>query len=345
MCHFFLASGYASTGSLTAVIGPSGCGKTTLMAAIAKRIRGSDVQGQVYLNDVEVSAHEIRSRSAFIPQADVLIESLTLLEHLRFIAKLKFGRRCRAAEDKILDIFVLLGLFSVSSSRIGNLSGGQRRKLMLAGELLHDPRILICDEATSGLDSFSALSVVKTLRLLSGVTNQDQHNSNGDANHIIPRIVMCSIHQPSSELFHLFTHVVILQSGTVVFQGTLDEAEVSFSRIGLACPVMYNPAEHYVRATSEHRLRIMKFPIHEAIEGITHFEIDDKEVPMLVAGDLELKPLDRTNNIYKVPKTTAWLTQLVSLIQRSSKVSLRGYKQQLIESAFYLVSRLETHNL
>lgn len=204
------------------MIGASGSGKTTLMAAIAQRIQ-NNVQGEVYLNERRVSPRELRSCSAFVPQADVLLDSLTPLEHMRFLAKLKFGdSHSEETEQKILEIFMLLGLFSVSTTHIQRLSGGQRRKLMLAGELLSDPKILICDEPTTGLDSFSAASVIKSLRQLAGipedVVRQDQLVQLPSATS---RIVMCSIHQPSSELFHHFTNIILVQGGRVVFQGTL----------------------------------------------------------------------------------------------------------------------------
>lgn len=319
-------SGEAKGGTLTAVIGLSGSGKTTLLAAISQRIRGN-IDGQVYLNDRWVSSHELRSCSAYVPQADMLLDTLTPLEHLRFLAKLKFGNR---TEEKILDIFMQLGLFSVSNSRIASLSGGQRRKLMLAAELLHDPKILICDEPTTGLDSFSALSVIKTLRKLTGDgTDQLLEDLESSPRRFLqppamtPRIVMCSIHQPSSEVFQLFTNVILMQSGKIVFQGSQDEVANAFSRAGLSCPYLYNPAEHYVRMSSKQQLKLTQ-----------------KKVSFKREENCEDEPKGISLDPNSTRRNTCWWNQTCYLMQRTGRTYIRNYQQHLIESTFYLVSRL-----
>lgn len=311
-------SGSVKAGTLTAVMGPSGSGKTTLLAAISKRIRG-DIEGQVYLDDYPASPNHLKSCSVYVPQADFLLDTLTPLEHLRFLAKLKFGAFIiNEVEAKIFEIFIQLELFSVANTRIGKLSGGQRRKLMLAGELLDDPRILICDEPTSSLDSFSALSVVKSLRQLAGC-------------HDLPRIVLCSIHQPSSELFHIFTHLILVQNKNIVFQGTLEEATIAFTQAGLACPDLYNPAEHYVRMTAYHQITLNQISKPQASnEDVETFERKPNSFIR------ETQRIASEETITDRQHTT-WFNQTFCLMQRSIRISFRSYTQHLIESSFYLV--------
>lgn len=130
-----------------------------------------------------------------------------------------------------------------SNSRIGNryddlvgsgISGGELRRLAFAAEILTNPPILICDEPTSGLDSYLAESVVKMLRKL---TNSG-------------RTVICTIHQPSSEVFILFDRLLLLTEGRFAFMGTLPEAQEHFNSLGMVCPNQFNPADHYLRQIS-----------------------------------------------------------------------------------------------
>lgn len=97
-----------------------------------------------------------------------------------------------------------------------------------------DPSIIFCDEPTSGLDSSNALSVVSSLQKLVG-NIKDKSHQNGRSNDIPTtfknnKLVICSIHQPSSEVFACFSHIILMQDGQIAFQGTLRQAEFYFSR-------------------------------------------------------------------------------------------------------------------
>lgn len=123
-----------------------------------------------------------------------------------------------------------------SNTRIGSgddekvLSGGERKRLAFAVELLNNPVILFCDEPTTGLDSYSAQQLVQTLYDLAkkGTT------------------ILCTIHQPSSQLFDMFNNVLLLSEGRVAFTGSPQNALDFFAQNGYRCPEAYNPADYLI---------------------------------------------------------------------------------------------------
>ena len=108
-----------------------------------------------------------------------------------------------------------LNLEKCENTRISNLSGGERKKVNLAGELLTEPDILFCDEPTTGLDSFSALAVLKTLRKIAQKGR---------------KAVICTIHHPTSDAFQCFTDIILVHKGEILYQGPTEEARTFFER-------------------------------------------------------------------------------------------------------------------
>lgn len=114
------------------------------------------------------------------------------------------------------------------------ISGGEKKRLAFGTELLNDPSIIFADEPTSGLDSYMTRGVCTTMRKLA------------DSG----KIIMCVIHQPSSQTFDLFTHLLLLAKGRVVFLGPLCRLNTYFSKMGLECPKFHNPADFYIQQLS-----------------------------------------------------------------------------------------------
>lgn len=114
-------------------------------------------------------------------------------------------------------------------------------------QLLTRPHLLFCDEPSTGLDSYNACSIISTLKELAGYTSEPKLFQKP----LESRIVVISIHQPSSDVFHLFTNVILMNAGRIVFHGTTQEAEKLFTDMNLSCPPCFNPAEHYIRIISD----------------------------------------------------------------------------------------------
>jgi len=130
-----------------------------------------------------------------------------------------------------------LGLMKCQHAVIGipgvkkGLSGGERKRLSFASQILTDPSVLFCDEPTTGLDAFSAERLVLMLKDL---TRRG-------------KTVVCTIHQPSSETFALFDRLVLLAEGRIAYQGPTNGALTFLESVGYKCPPTYNPADFYVQ--------------------------------------------------------------------------------------------------
>ncbi|XP_054167873.1 protein white-like [Oppia nitens] len=237
-------SGQAKPGQLMAIMGSSGAGKTTLMNVLTQRnLTGYKLNGSVKLNDRPMDRNQLKQVAAYVQQDDLFIGSLTVREHLKFQARLRMHPLLSATDrsDKVNKVAKELGLMKCIDATIGTaetkkgISGGEKKRLAFASELLTDPSILFCDEPTSGLDSFMTLNVCEVLQNMA---------SNG-------KTIICTIHQPSSEAFALFNQLLLMADGRVAYLGTPENALDYFSKLlGLNCPNNYNPADFYIKHLS-----------------------------------------------------------------------------------------------
>jgi ABC-type multidrug transport system ATPase subunit len=230
-------AGAVRAGTCLAVMGPSGAGKTTLINALSRR--GPLTEGEVTYDGARWDA-SMRRRVAVVEQEDVVNASLTVRETLTFASLLRLPVRNQderaAAMKRVEDLISLLRLDGCADTRVGDatasetrgISGGERKRLCIAEQLLPRPALLFCDEPTSGLDSSLALVVVRALADLasaSGVT------------------VIASIHQPSSQVFLTFNNLLLLHSGHAVYLGPTHEAAIHFAALGQPCPDGWSHAD------------------------------------------------------------------------------------------------------
>ncbi|PAV58042.1 hypothetical protein WR25_18809 [Diploscapter pachys] len=235
--------GTANPGEVLAILGSSGAGKSTLLNVLTQRnLDFIRVSGDIRVNGLRVDKEYMKKVSAYVQQDDLFIGSLTVEEHLRFNAVLRMNDRYSDREQKrrVKQVISDLGLKSCANSIIGTrtrkgISGGERKRLAFASEILTSPPMLLCDEPTSGLDSFLAHQVIQVLKKLAerkGMT------------------IIITIHQPSSQIYHLFDRIYFMAEGRVVFCGTRDEAELMWTGLGLPTPLNFNPADHYISTLS-----------------------------------------------------------------------------------------------
>ncbi|OMO60539.1 ABC transporter-like protein [Corchorus capsularis] len=229
-------SGEAKPGRLLAIMGPSGSGKTTLLNVLAGQIMASP---RLYLSGLlEVNGKPSSNKAykfAYVRQEDLFFSQLTVRETLSLAAELQLPEISSVEErDKYVNSLLFkLGLVNCADSTVGDakvrgISGGEKKRLSVACELIASPSVIFADEPTTGLDAFQAEKVMETLRQLA----QDGHT------------VICSIHQPRGSVYDKFDDIVLLAQGALVYAGPAhDEPLQYFSRFGYQCPDHANPAE------------------------------------------------------------------------------------------------------
>uniref|UniRef100_H3G6W9 ABC transporter domain-containing protein n=1 Tax=Phytophthora ramorum TaxID=164328 RepID=H3G6W9_PHYRM len=201
-------SGFALPGSITALMGSSGAGKTTLMDVIAGRKTGGKITGKILLNGYEASDLAIRRSTGYCEQMDVHSEAATFREALTFSSFLRQDSSVPATTkyDSVNECIELLGLEDIADQIIRGSSMEQMKRLTIGVELAAQPSVIFLDEPTSGLDARSAKLIMTGVRKVA------------DSG----RTIICTIHQPSSDVFALFDSLLLLKrGGETVFFGDL----------------------------------------------------------------------------------------------------------------------------
>ena len=224
--------------SLTAIMGSTGAGKTTLLNAVANRFEPTS--GAIKVNGVSTRQAAMQRRLGYVMQHDKLMPTQTVKETMMFAAKLQMPEATSHAdcEKRVENIISELGLQKVANSMVGSpavggrgLSGGERKRVSIALVLIPDPDILLLDEPTTGLDSFTAEAVTDTLRELAEAG----------------RTVIMTIHQPSSVMFSTFSNLLLLANGRVVYSGDAQASVEYFNELGYPCPQYSNPTDYFMK--------------------------------------------------------------------------------------------------
>ncbi|CAA7044774.1 unnamed protein product [Microthlaspi erraticum] len=229
----------AESSKILAVVGPSGTGKSTLLKIISGRVshKSLDPSSSISINGRRVSDYNhLRRLCGFVPQDDDLLPLLTVKETLMYSAKFSLrDSTAKEREERVESLLTDLGLVLVQDSFVGEgdeedrgVSGGERKRVSIAVEMIRDPPILLLDEPTSGLDSRNSLQVVE---LLASMAKSKQ------------RTVVFSIHQPSYRILDYISDYLILSRGSVIHFGNLEHLEDSIAKLGFQIPEQLNPIE------------------------------------------------------------------------------------------------------
>jgi ABC-type multidrug transport system ATPase subunit/ABC-type multidrug transport system permease subunit len=235
--------GICSPGEVTAIMGASGAGKTTFLDILARKNKRGQVSGDFYVNGEKVSDSDYKRVVGFVDQEDTMLPTLTVHETILNSALLRLPRdMSRAAkEQKVYEVEKELGIHHIRDSLIGSeegkgrgISGGEKRRVGIACELVTSPSIIFLDEPTSGLDAYNAYNVIECL-----VTLAKNYK----------RTVIFTIHQPRSNIVALFDRLILLAQGKTVYSGSFSQCQGYFDSIGYECPVGFNIADYLVDLT------------------------------------------------------------------------------------------------
>jgi ABC-type multidrug transport system ATPase subunit len=316
-----------NSGQLVGVMGGSGTGKSTLLNVLNGNL--SLKQGNIYINgyDLHKERERLEGVIGYVPQDDLLVEELTVYENLYYNARLCFDDISKERIDEIIDKTIEdFDLVEARDLKVGDpinkvLSGGQRKRLNIALELMREPSILFVDEPTSGLSSMDSEKVMLLLKrqVLKG------------------KLVVCNIHQPSSDIFKLLDKLVMMdQGGKVIYLGNPIDAVVYFKT-----------QSHYVKAdeseclacgnvNSEQILRIVEARMmNEYGKQIRKRKRSSDEWYEMYQENIEKKAKVRTpkkkklipQNDFSIPKK---LDQLKIYLSRDIKAKLSNRQYMLI---------------
>ncbi|KAG6400623.1 hypothetical protein SASPL_137464 [Salvia splendens] len=342
-------TGYALPGRIMAVMGPSASGKSTFLDALAGRLSGNVVMsGNVLLNGkIKKSLHY--GNVAYVTQEDVLMGTLTVKESIAYSASLRLPSSLTKQEmaDIVQNTIAEMGLGDCADHLVGNwhlrgISGGEKKRLSIALEIITQPRLLFLDEPTTGLDSASAFFVVQALRSIA-------HRG---------RTIITSIHQPSSEVFSLFDDLLMLSSGETIYFGEAEPAVEFFAEAGFPCPHTRSPSDHYLRCINS------DFDyVNTALMGSQRIRnIEDGISPNLTTTEIRARLLHKYQNSKLTERVRAkirefcvtegfcyeesrgsqatWRKQLRTLINRSFTNMSRDFGYYWLRIVIYIVVSL-----
>lgn len=300
-------------GEFVGLMGPSGAGKTTLMSAMNGYVRPTS--GDVLFNGESLYGNyaQFAMRMGYVPQDDIIHRDLTVSEALYYTAKLRLPddytkEDIDARVQKVLEQMGLQGVRDVliGSAEKKGISGGQRKRVNLAMELLTEPLVLFLDEPTSGLSSEDALMVMKVLRTLA------------DAG----KTILLTIHQPSLEVFRLLDNLTVVSKDV----GTADPGRLAY--YGPAYPSavhFFNPDRQWPAGTDPSPDEVLrglgKKPTREWLNRYRESETCKKYVVNRASASANKQA--SPPEIEKLPRSGGLFTQWNTLTRRCFAIKAR----------------------
>ena len=301
-------------GGMCALMGPSGAGKTTLLDRLSGRLSSNvyDSAGEIFMNGKVASVEDMRAVSGYVIDEDVLPGTATVYEHLLFHAKLRLPAETRQStiRKRVRATMQILGIEKLADSFIGDqfqrgLSGGEKRRVSIAAELLMSPGIMFLDEPTTGLDSTNAAKVVDILSGLGAMGTT----------------VLLSIHQPRPDIFRLLDRVLVLSGdGSVVYSGPSALASAHFNSMSFVS--LPSADLHIADYMLDVVLKSPRSDVKRMVQAFTESEV--AESALLIADTLTIRYEDSDEPPLIVPKyVSPYVKQVCLLWQRLARVTFR----------------------
>eukprot|EP00924_Labyrinthula_sp_SR-Ha-C_P013192 augustus_masked-scaffold_12-processed-gene-12.80-mRNA-1 protein AED:0.23 eAED:0.23 QI:0/-1/0/1/-1/1/1/0/1211 len=307
-------------GKLHAVMGSSGSGKSSLLDVLSNLRTTGSYTGEHLINGVPSYLRRsrflnqyLRNNMSYVKQQDVLFDNLTVRESLTHSAWLTLPQSL-SANDKRQRVHVVsgfLGLESVMDTKIGKISGGQKRRVSVGTQLLSLPSVLFLDEPTTGLDATNALVLCDLLYKLA---------------HVGKMAILMTIHQPRREIFSLMDKLSILVNGKVAFSGTPNQAakffRVDFNEVNMGNTILDRLEDYTGSKHADQALNQICKTYEKSFLGQTEFNTITKEESYLtknMANVLEqrLKKNAKISGMYSWSRPTSTFLTLKVLLSRT----------------------------
>lgn len=298
---------------VNAIMGPSGSGKTTLLNFLTGRTKFSTISasGDVFLNQKNIPFDLMKKITTYVVQDDsVLIPTLTVHETLWYQAKLRLDVSQHEHIPAIIaDLIRKMGLIDVANIPIGDanvkgISGGEKRRVSIAIQLLNNSKILLLDEPTSGLDSFTSSSIISLLSDLAINEN---------------KTIILTIHQPKIEIFEKFDNILLLTDGSVVFDGSPNGLIDHFADMGFKPEYEMNFADYILDVISGRGLG----GDDVTTKMIGTWKTKQKATPTPVVLEKNYEGLDEFKGLIKKPQRFS--VAFFPILQRQFKVLVRSF--------------------
>jgi ABC transport system ATP-binding/permease protein len=312
-------------GRLVGIMGGSGAGKSTLLNVLNGNDRPSS--GEVCINGINIHTNkqDVEGVIGHVSQDDLLIEELTVFQNLFFNARLCFGTDSeQRINEKVIKTLTDLGLYETRDLKVGSplektISGGQRKRLNIALELIREPSVLFVDEPTSGLSSRDSENIMDLLKELS----------------LKGKLIFVVIHQPSSEIYKMFDKMLILDvGGYPIFYGNPVDAVIYFKRLIHHVKCEESECELCGNVNPEQIFNIIETKV---LDEYGHHTPNRKHSPAewsnyyreQIESGLELAPHETTKP-EKTLRIPGWFSQLKIFIQRDVLSKLANTQYVLI---------------
>mmetsp|Transcript_13051 Transcript_13051/g.17791 ORF Transcript_13051/g.17791 Transcript_13051/m.17791 type:complete len:779 (+) Transcript_13051:50-2386(+) len=321
---------------LTAVMGPSGAGKTTLLSLLRGIAHYADVTGELRVNGHCVSSLAgYRQRMAFVSQDSIMYDELSVEDNIKYSAVL-FNQRGFTKLEQLWPMVEaaeeFMEITSIRTMIVGNvkkrgISGGEKKRVSIAMELVKESSLFFLDEPTSGLDSATSLSIIRTLHHLCDLGVN----------------VVATLHQPRQEILQLMQDLILLApEGRVVYCGPVIDLENTFSSLGFVCEARTNIADFAMDVLHGMMFEdgaLVLFPVEEVVSKLTNsWDVNGRvRIEELMSINDAAEKVPTPTSTSNTTTVTSFFTTLQFCCRRQFKVASRGIDSLLLSCLGHMV--------
>lgn len=317
------------SGQLIGIMGGSGVGKSTLISVLNGSLRPSSGTIEINGNDIIKDNEKLKGIIGYVPQDDLLIEELTVFQNLYFNAKLCFSHYTKnQIYENVIRILKNLDLFEIKDLTVGSvlrkyISGGQRKRLNIALELLRSPSILFVDEPTTGLSSMDSEIVMDLLK---------EETLKG-------KLVIVNIHQPSSDIYKMFDKIIVIdRGGYPIYFGNPVDALVYFKTITNHVNAQEGECFNCGNVNPEQVLKIVEAKVVNEYGRLTNQrKISPKEWNNIYKNKIE-KNIELSSSKHELPTTDF---KIPNLFKQFKIFALRDTLSKITNRQYLLINLLE----